>query len=132
MGNDLGKLLLRLSVGGLILLHGIHKLLAGIGPIKQMIAAHGLPDLLAYGVYLGEIAGPALVILGLFSRIGGALIVIDLIVAIVLTGESKLLLLNGSGGYALELEALYLAGGLAIVLMGAGRMSIGGEYGRLN
>jgi len=132
MGEDLGKLVLRLSVGGLVLLHGVHKLLAGIAPIKQMIVSHGLPDLLAYGVYLGEVAGPVLVVVGLFSRLGAALIVIDMIVAIVLAGGSRLFLLNAQGGYALELEALYLFGALAIALLGAGRFSAGGAYGRLN
>ena len=36
----------------------------------------------------------------------------------------------GTGGYALELPALYLIGGLVVALLGAGRFSLGG--GRLN
>ena len=35
-----------------------------------------------------------------------------------------------TGGYALELQALYLIGGLVVALLGAGRFSLGG--GRLN
>ena len=57
MQEDLGKLVLRLTVGGLLLFHGIHKLLNGIAPIKAMVAAHHLPDAIAYGVYLGEVSG---------------------------------------------------------------------------
>ena len=67
MQEDVGKLVVRLGVGGLLLLHGVHKLLTGIAPIKALVVAAHLPDLIAYGVYLGEIAGPILVILGLFS-----------------------------------------------------------------
>jgi putative oxidoreductase len=125
MREDFGKLLGRLSVGGLLLLHGVHKLLNGIEPIKTMIGAHNAPQVLGYGVYLGEIVGPILVILGLFSRIGGLLITFNMIVAIVLAGMGSLLALNAQGGYALELEMFYLLGGLSVVLLGAGRIGVG-------
>jgi|SRR5579871_2660550 len=130
MREDFGKLLGRLSVGGLLLLHGVHKLLNGIAPIKAMIATHNAPEVLGYGVYMGEIVGPILVILGVFSRIGGLLISFNMIVAIVLAGMSSLLMLNAKGGYALELEVFYLLGGVSIVLMGAGRfgMGVGGRW----
>ena len=130
--DSLGKLVLRLTVGILLLLHGVHKLLSGIEPIKHMVAAYGVPDALAYGVYLGEILGPVLVILGLFSRCGGLLIVINMIVAVLLAGMGHLIALNPMGGYALELEAFYLFGGVAIMLMGAGSVSLGGSDGRWN
>jgi putative oxidoreductase len=131
--ESLGKLVVRLTVGILLLLHGLHKLLDGIGPIEHMLADHGLPNALAYGVYLGEILGPILVILGLFSRIGGLLIVIDMAVAVFLAGMGNLFAFNpATGGYALELEAFYLFGGLAVMLMGAGSLSLGGREGRWN
>lgn len=130
--DSLGKLVLRVTVGGLLLLHGVHKLLDGIDPVKQMIAAHGIPDWLAYGVYLGEVVGPILVILGLFSRIGGALIAVNMIVAVLLAGLGHLLALSPMGGYALELEAFYLFGSVAVVLLGAGGFSVGGSHGRWN
>jgi putative oxidoreductase len=130
MHDDIGKLVLRLTAGGLLLFHGIHKLLNGIAPIKAMVAAHNIPDVVAYGVYLGEIVGPILVILGLFSRIGGGLIVINMLIAILLAGTASLFSLNVMGGYGLELEAFYLLTALAVVLLGAGRYGIGG--GRWN
>jgi putative oxidoreductase len=129
--DDLGKLVLRLTVGVLMLFHGVHKVLDGIPDIKQMLAAHGLPDVLANGVYLGEVVGPILVILGLFSRIGGLLIAVNMIVAVLLAGMGSLLAIDPHfGGYALELEAFYLFGGLAVALLGAGRFGIAG--GRWN
>lgn len=132
IGDALGKAVLRITIGGLILMHGVHKLLYGIAPIKQMIMSHGLPAFLAYGVYLGEIAGPLLVIAGLFARIGGLLIVANMIVAILLVHTGMLLSVGPMGGYALELQACYLLGGVAIALMGAGRLSLGGSRGRWN
>ncbi|HEY0104456.1 MAG TPA: DoxX family protein [Rhizomicrobium sp.] len=130
MQEDIGKLVVRLGVGGLLLFHGIHKLLTGIADIKSLVVSHHLPDLVAYGVYLGEIVGPVLVIVGLFARVGGVLIVFNMIVAIVLAGTASLFALNDYGGYALELETFFLLGGLSVALLGAGRLSldIGGKW----
>jgi putative oxidoreductase len=128
--EDIGKLVLRLTVGVLLLFHGVHKALSGIGDIKQMLVAHGLPDILANGVYLGEIVGPVLIIIGLFSRVGGALVVINMIVAVLLAGLGDILKIDAYGGYALQLEMFFLFGALAVTLLGAGRLSAGG--GRLN
>lgn len=130
--DSLGKLVLRLTVGGLLLMHGVHKLLDGIDPIKHMLAAHGLPDALGYGVYLGEVVGPILVILGLFSRVGGLLIVADLIVAVVLARMADLFVITSAGSYALETEVFLLFGGVAVILLGAGSLSLGGGNGRWN
>jgi putative oxidoreductase len=125
MQEELGKLVVRLAAGGLLLFHGVHKLLTGIAPIKEMVVAAHMPDLIAYGVYLGEIAGPILVILGLFSRVGGLLIVLNMVAAILLAGMASLFKLNEFGGYALELETFFLLGGLSVALLGAGRLSLG-------
>jgi len=130
MQEDVGKLVGRLGVGGLLLLHGIHKVLTGIGPVRDMVVSHHLPDLVAYGVYLGEVVGPILVILGLFARVGGLLIVVNMLFAIALAGMGMIAQLNPSGGYALELELFYLLGGLSVALLGAGRLgaNIGGRW----
>lgn len=132
MSDDFGKLIVRLAVGPMLLLHGMHKLLNGIGMIKQMVASHGLPDMLAYGAYVGEIAGPMLVILGVLSRLGGSLIVIDMLAAMYLAGSGRYFALNAQGGYALELEMFYLLCGLAVAFLGAGRFSVGGARGQFN
>lgn len=129
--DDLGKLVLRLTLGVLLLFHGAHKILTGIDPMREMIGAHHLPDYLAYGVYAGEVLGPVLIILGLFARLGGVLVMLNMIVAILLVHTGMLFGIDGSGGYVLELQAFYLFGGLAVALLGAGRIAIGGE-GPLN
>ncbi|HEY7978629.1 MAG TPA: DoxX family protein [Rhizomicrobium sp.] len=129
--DDFGKLVLRLTLGGLLLCHGVHKILTGIDPIRDMIGAHHLPDYLAFGVYAGEVLAPVLIILGLFSRVGGALVVLNMIVAILLVHTGMLVGLNDQGGYVLETQAFYLFGGLAVALLGAGRIAVGGE-GPLN
>jgi len=52
--------------------------------------------------------------------------------AIFLVSSPGLLSLNKYGGYALELDAMYLFTALALALTGAGRYSIGGRFGPLN
>lgn len=122
--HDLGKLLLRVTLGVLILLHGIAKLKHGLGPIEGMLQAHGLPAFLAYGAYLGEVLGPVLVILGLYARLGAVLIVLNMIAAIALAHAGQLGQLNETGGWALELQGMFLVGALAVSLLGPGRYSV--------
>ena len=57
MGVDIGKLILRLVLGGTILLHGIAKLTGGIEFISGSVTSAGLPAFVAYGVYVGEVVG---------------------------------------------------------------------------
>ncbi|KXS53278.1 MAG: putative oxidoreductase [Marinobacter sp. T13-3] len=122
--TDLGKLLLRLTVGGLLLFHGIAKLFNGLGFIEGLLASHGLPTELAWGVYIGEIVAPLMVILGYQTRIGAVLIVINMIVAIVLAHTNELLALSRSGGLALELQLFFLMNAAAVIFMGPGKYKL--------
>jgi putative oxidoreductase len=130
--DDTGKLIVRLSVGILVLMHGLFKLSSGVGGIAGMLASHGLPGVLAYGAYVGEIVAPLLVIVGIFSRLGGVMIAVNMLVAIVLAHMGQLTSLNGQGGWALELQGMFLFSALAVAFMGAGRFSLGGDSGRWN
>jgi len=124
VGNDIGKLVLRLTVGILMLLHGIAKISRGVSGIEKLLEGAGLPGFLAYGVYVGEVIAPILVIIGFYSRVGAALIVVNMIFAVVLAHRADLLLLGRGGGWALELQGFFLFTALAILLMGPGRFSI--------
>ena len=64
--TDLGKLTLRLSLGGLMLFHGFTKLgnSGALQWIGGQLGAAGLPEFLAYGVYVGEIVAPLMVVRG--------------------------------------------------------------------
>ncbi len=132
MTQDLGRLLVRLLLGGLLLFHGVAKLFHGIDPIKGMVVSHGLPSFLAYAVFFGEVVAPVLLILGIFARLGGLLVMVDMVVAVLLVHTSQLFTRNSAGGWALELQAFYFFTGLAVVLLGAGRFSAGGARGRWN
>ena len=131
-GIDAALLLLRLLLGLLILAHGLSKLPGPPAFILGALDKMGLPSAMAYGVYVGEIVAPILLIIGVWTRLAAVLIVINMIVAVLLAHTGDLFHLGRSGGYALELQAMYLFTAAALALTGAGRFSLGGRYGPLN
>ncbi len=130
--TDLGKLVLRVVLGVLILFHGVSKLIHGPGFVVDMLAHAGLPTVIAYGVYVGEVVAPILLLLGIWTRVGALIIVINMMVALALVHLGQLTSLADTGGWALELQGMYLGAALAIALLGAGRFSMGGSNGRWN
>lgn len=122
--DDLGKLLLRLTLGILILFHGVGKITGGVDGIRGMVEGVGLPGFLAYGVLLGEVLGPLLLIIGWYGRIGAGLIAVNMLFAFGLAHRAELWQLNQQGAWQLELQGMFLFTALALVLMGPGRFSI--------
>jgi putative oxidoreductase len=122
--DDFGKLVLRCSVAGLMLFHGAAKLTDGIGSIEQMLTGADLPVALAYGVYIGELVAPVLMIIGLWTRLAAIVFVINMVMAIFLGHSNDILALNQFGGWAIELQMLYLLGAFAVVLLGPGRIAV--------
>ena len=122
--NDFGKLVLRLTLGILILLHGIFKLRYGIDPIQGMVTGMGMPAFVAYGVYAGEVLGPLLLIIGFYARIGAALIATSMLFVFALAHMGELTSLTENGGWALELQGMFLFTAVALALMGPGRIGI--------
>jgi len=129
---DLGKLLLRVLVGLLVLVHGISKLQGGIGPVLGAVSNAGLPSAVAYLVYVGEVLAPLLMVVGFWTRPAALVVAGNMLVAVLLVHRGQVFQLNNTGGWAIELQAMYLFGALAVVLLGAGRFSVGGVAGRWN
>ncbi|HYC50279.1 MAG TPA: DoxX family protein [Gemmatimonadaceae bacterium] len=130
MGNDSGKLVLRLAIGVLLLLHGVAKLKGGIGWMSGPLGAVGLPAFVGYGVSVGEIVAPLLMIVGKWTRLAGVVIAVNMLGAIILVQRDKVAALNQGGGWAVELEMLFLLGGVAVFLLGSGRYSLSRGVGR--
>ncbi len=122
-----GKLILRLTLGGLLLLHGIGKLMnpgGALAYVSQTLSAMGLPAFLAYFVFIGEVVAPLLIIFGVFARIGGLFVVINMLFALVLVHAGQFLTLNKMGGWGLELQGFYLLCGLAVFFLGSGKIAV--------
>jgi len=124
--DDIGRLVLRLTLGVLILFHGVAKILNPnvLGFIGGKLAEFGLPHGMAYLVFVGEVIAPLIIILGVYARIGGLLVAINMLFALALAHPTQLLALSKTGGWAIELEAIYLFTGLAVLLLGSGKIAL--------
>ncbi|MGO4377635.1 DoxX family protein [Pseudoduganella sp. RAF19] len=130
--TDAGKLILRVVLAILILFHGVSKIMGGVGPITGMVAKAGLPSAFGYLVYIGEVVAPLLVLAGVWTRAAALVIAINMLVAIGLVHMGQLFEVGKQGGWALELQGMYLASAITIALLGAGRYSLGGSGGKWN
>jgi len=82
--TSLGLLIIRLSVAGLMLPHGISKIFNGVGHIEGLFQGIGLPAILAYSAYVGEVLVPILMLIGYRTRLVSLLFVFTCLVAIFL------------------------------------------------
>jgi putative oxidoreductase len=131
--EDMGKLLLRVVVGGLLLFHGVFKLSHGVAWIAEPLGQVGLPAFLRYGVYLGEVVAPVLVLVGYWTRPAALVIAFDLFMAIILVGRQRVLTVSERGGsWGVELEAFFLLTALVVFLLGAGKYSLSRGEGPLD
>jgi len=130
--NDLGKLILRTVLAVLLLFHGISKVVGGVGFISGLVAKAGLPPAIGYLVYVGEVVAPLLMLFGIWTRLAALIVAGNMLVAVGLVHMNELFTMTKTGGWALELQAFYLFTALAVLLLGAGRYSIGGAGGRWN
>jgi putative oxidoreductase len=130
--DDAGKLVLRVVLGVLLLFHGMSKLIGGIGSVGGILVHAGLPPALGYLVYVGEVVAPIMILIGLYTRLAALVVVVNMIVAVLLVHTSQFFTTNQSGGWALELQAMYFAAGVVLALTGAGRFSLGGRTGLFN
>lgn len=124
---DAGKLVLRLSLGGLILLHGINKLMSWAVSYKWLaglLANHHLPEFFAYGVLVGEIAAPLMIIVGFQTRLAALIVVANMLFALYLAHMNELFAITQSGGLVIELQLMFLFAALAVTFLGAGRYAI--------
>jgi len=124
MTDNIGKLVLRVMLGSLMLFHGINKLQHGTGFIKGLVVAQGWPEFLAYGVYMGELVAPVLLILGWRSRIWAGIIAVNMLFVIYLTQLGAFMKLGAHGAWAVELQMFYLLSAVAIAFLGSGKFAI--------
>ena len=125
LNSDTGRLILRICVGGLMLFHGVAKVIhpESLDFISGMLNGVSLPTFLAYGVYIGEVVAPLMVIVGYQARIGGILIAVNMLFALFLAHSGDIFSLSEHGGSMIELQMFYLLSAIAIVFLGSGRLA---------
>lgn len=121
---DLGLLMIRMGAFTMFF-HGLKKLMVGHGGVRQGLIDHGLPEFLWLGVPVAEVIAPVLILLGVFTRLGGLLYVAVMLVAIYFTHWGNLFGMNANTG-ALNMEAnlLFLFCGLCLFFAGGGKYAI--------
>jgi putative oxidoreductase len=123
--TDLGLLLLRIALGGLMLFHGMHKLIYGVSFIGDMLAAIGLPSFIAYGSLLAELVASLMIICGIWTRLASVVFAGNMVVAILMAHASEMFSLSPmTGGLVIELPLLYLLGAAVLCLTGGGRFAV--------
>lgn len=117
-------LVLRLGVGLVFLHHGWMKLHMGIGGVAGFLGGLGfpLPALWATVIIGVETVGAACVVLGLLTRLWAAAMAVEMAVAIAVAVLPA--------GRSPELEALLLAGALALAGLGDGPLALGPLFRR--
>lgn len=108
---------LRIIAGIGFVIHGLPKLL-DIAATQNSFSNMGLPPELAIIIGLLEVIGGLAILLGILTRIAAGLLAIDMIGAILQVKLSK----GFIGGY--ELELLYLAIMISLMITGPGNFSI--------
>lgn len=121
--SDLSKFILRFSVGFLMLFHGIAKI-GHTGFIEGKFEAMGLPYFLAYGVFLGEIVAPLMLILGVKVRFAAILIIGTMSTAIYMAHSNDVFSLTNHGAWAIELPMFYILASLSVFFNGTDKFCI--------
>lgn len=132
MREDSAKLVLRATVGILILLH-TWAVINGEQAIRDTLMRWDLPVGLAWSAVIFEGIAPIMVILGIYARIGAWLMTFWMAMAFLLahidTGHIFQLAENGVG-WRVEGPFFFLACSFCVALLGAGRygLNIGGAW----
>jgi putative oxidoreductase len=133
MSYDLGMLILRLVVGGLMIGHGTQKLFGWFG-------GHGLAKTSAFfgGALrlrpatlwtllagLTEAGGGLLLVLGLLSPLGSLGVIAPMLIAIMLVHWGRLWVIENG----IEYDLVLIASALAVALVGPGAYSLDAAFG---
>src|SRR6266516_2387282 len=115
-----GALLLRASIGGLFILHGVYLKAAvfGMAGTAKYFASLGLPEWFAWVAMLYETIGGLALILGIYTRWVALFLGIHLLVASYLTAGNGWLFSNKGGGF--EFPLFWAIACFALTLLGDG------------
>jgi putative oxidoreductase len=136
--DDISLLILRLTLGGVMLPHGAQKLLGWFGgfgysgTIGFFTEKMGLPWIVAFLIVIGESFGSVGLIVGFLTRVAAFGILLIMIGAIVLVHWPNGFFMNWFGkqaGEGFEYHLLAIAMSLVLLLYGGGRWSVDGEIG---
>ncbi|ASM40743.1 DoxX family protein [Campylobacter sp. RM12327] len=126
--HSIGLLFLRVFLGICVLMHGIFKLNNGIAGVKSMLVASGLPQIMSYGVYIGEVLAPLMIIFGVFTRFAAFILFGTCCVIFYVANASAPFALTSNGGFVAEILYLYIGCAICLIFCGGGKFSLTKDY----
>jgi putative oxidoreductase len=118
--QPLALVVLRVVLGAVMIAHGYRKVYGHLHEYAHFISSLGIPAWLGYISALTEFVGGILLIMGLFTRVVAAAVLIDMMVAIAKVHWPHGL--TGQGGYEFPLALAAIA--FALIFLGAGPIAI--------
>lgn len=121
--TNYGALITRLSLGGILLSHGLLKVLVFTVPgTVEYFASLGLPAVAAYLTMFAEVVGGAAILLGVYTRLAALLSIPLLLGALWAHAGNGWLFSSAGGGWEFPLLLVLLAG--AVALQGGGSYAV--------
>ena len=120
--TDIGILIIRVSLGGIIFFHGFYKLMHGIDDQVQILASNGVPGQLMFFVYISEVLAPVLIVLGVLTRLSALTIIVTMITVFYVLPFPVGLTEHGAMNIESQLYFLLLA--CALFFTGPGRYRV--------
>lgn len=117
--SDIGLLLVRLVFGCLFFMHGFHKFHAGTADAAAILAGNGLPGVLANFVYVSEMLAPALIVLGIYTRLSILTVLVTMVTIFYVLPFP--ILLDEHGALNIESHLFFTVLPLALFFTGPGR-----------
>jgi putative oxidoreductase len=118
--QPLALLVMRLTLGAIMVVHGYHHLFGGMRHHAETVAGMGLPAWIAYVSAFIELVGGLLVLMGLFTRCAAFAICVEM--AVILW---KMLGHNGlTGDHGLESPLSMATIAFALIFFGAGPIAM--------
>jgi putative oxidoreductase len=124
-GRPAAPLVLRVVIGGLFIWHGIDKFDAGISMVEEMFTMWGVPapGLTAPLTAIIEIVAGILLVLGLGTRVAAMALSVVMVGALIYV-KQDLGIISSEPMPGAELDLALLAGLVAIIVMGPGRLAV--------
>ena len=130
--QDLGSLIARITVGIIILPHGLQKLLGlyggyGFSATLDFFTTMGIPKIIGFLIISGESIGAFLLIIGLLGRISALGLILIMLGAIFMVHMQYGLFMNWFGnqaGQGYEFHLLVIGLSLIVLLKGSGKWSL--------
>lgn len=116
---DIGLLIVRIALGGILFFHGFHKITHGVAEQFQLLVANGIPGQFIYFAYISQVLAPMLIVLGVLTRLSSLTIIVMMVVIFYVLPYP--IGLDDHGAMNIESQLYFLLLASALFFTGPGR-----------